>query len=89
MRAIDFSASVVACPRGIDGLLLCVLGGFPCVRAIDFGCASLAAWPRGIDDLQAMLAGLCACLKIACLTVFFLHCVCFFFCVFVFVTCFV
>ena len=88
MRAIDFSASVVACPRGIDGLLLCVLGGFPCVRAIDFGCASLAAWPRGIDDLQAMLAGLCACLKIACLTVFFLHCV-FVFCVFVFVTCFV
>ena len=41
MRAIDFSASVVAWPRGINGLLLCLLGGFPRVRATDFGCASV------------------------------------------------
>ena len=41
MRAIDFGASVVVWSRGINGLLLCLLGGFSCVRAIDFGCASV------------------------------------------------
>ena len=41
MRAIDFGARVGVWSRGIDGLLLCLVGGFLCVREIDVGNASV------------------------------------------------